>query len=208
MPQLDPLSPTYRALWSGSNDSCRSVTRSIWIPSFETDSKPSGDGHVALNESILLFNVSFLSTSIIEISVHFWFFFLLLNVWTKIKNKTKHFHLLHLVLFTIETKKYACVCLFVTWFQCVYRFKRLFLSCFVTNSFDKASILLAHGHSEVYIYRCCNAFVFLLRSSENEEKNENIFRCWRKKCHKFCVDFLIKILKISPIGTVSFSPAM
>ena len=89
----------------------------------------------------------------------------------KIKNKT--LSLVALVLFTIEKYMRAFVCFSLG--SNVYRFVRLFLSCFVTNYFDKASILLPHGHSEV-IYRCCNAFVFLLRSSENEEENENIFR--------------------------------
>lgn len=46
---------TYRALCNGSNDSCKSDTKSIWAPSFDNDSIPlGGDGHDELNESIAL----------------------------------------------------------------------------------------------------------------------------------------------------------
>lgn len=49
-----------RALVCGSNVSCKSVTISIWRPSFESPSIPrGGDGHGELNESIFTIQILF-----------------------------------------------------------------------------------------------------------------------------------------------------
>lgn len=114
---------TYRALWSGSNDSCRSDTRSIWMPSFDSVSMPpGGDGHDVSNESIIRFIESRQSTHLIYI-----FFAPIAHVkWTNRKFIYTNY---------IIMKLYYCEGVFMnicTFYPVTYQRKKIILQYFAT----------------------------------------------------------------------------